>query len=342
MVSTINPTAQHYIDKIREVCERVKPLVVIHCITYNHEPYLRDALEGFLMQKTDFPFVAIVHEDVSTDGTAHILREYAEKYPDTILPIFEKENQYSKGTLIKIMNEACKATGAKYIAWCEGDDYWTYALKLQKQIDFMESHSGITYTCHRYKIQDRDQRQYKLASNIFLDKHSELEGFEFDHRYVFRNDWVTKTLTSVYRIEHLENNELRDCVNYRDVHNIYQILSRTNGYCFQFVGGVYRKQETGVWSQADPLKKAYIEVKTWESIYRKYPTNLNKWKVINNYTYYIISAIRGKKKFKIENFKHFKYLLKSPIEIWNILNKKHIKSELKRIRLVGLNKTLLE
>ena len=82
-----------YIETIRTKSKEIKPLVAIRCITYNHESYIRDALEGFVMQKTDFPFVAIVHDDASTDGTASIIREYAEKYPDIILPIFEKENQ---------------------------------------------------------------------------------------------------------------------------------------------------------------------------------------------------------------------------------------------------------
>lgn len=118
-----------------------RPLVAIRCITYNHEPYIRDALEGFVMQKTDFPFVAVVHDDASTDGTAAIIREYAEKYPDIVKPIFETENQYSKrdGSLRKIMDDACRATGAEYIAMCEGDDYWTDSLKLQKQVDFLEA-----------------------------------------------------------------------------------------------------------------------------------------------------------------------------------------------------------
>ncbi len=127
-----------------------KYLVAIRCITYNHEKYLADALEGFVMQKTTFPFVAIVHDDASTDGTADILRKYAEKYPDIIHPIFETENQYSKrdGSLGRIMNAAVDATGAKYVAMCEGDDYWTDPLKLQKQVDFMESHPnvGLCYT----------------------------------------------------------------------------------------------------------------------------------------------------------------------------------------------------
>lgn len=138
--------AQGYIDKIKAKCARIKPLVAINCLTYNHEKFLRETLEGFMIQKTDFPFVAIVHEDASTDGTAAILREYADKYPDIILPIFEVENQFNK-TLGRVMRKARNATGAKYIAMCEGDDYWTDPLKLQKQVDFLESHPEYSM-CH--------------------------------------------------------------------------------------------------------------------------------------------------------------------------------------------------
>ena len=113
------------------------PLVSIHCLVYNHEPYLRQCLDGFVMQKTSFKFEAIVHDDASTDGSADIIREYAEKYPRIIKPIYETENQYSKkdGSLEKIMLSACRG---KYIAFCEGDDYWTEPDKLQKQVDFLE------------------------------------------------------------------------------------------------------------------------------------------------------------------------------------------------------------
>lgn len=114
-------------------------MVTIRCIAYNQEKYIRDCLEGFVMQKTNFRFEAIVHDDASTDGTAAIIKEYAEKYPDIIKPILETENQYSKhdGSLQRIMDEACKG---KYLAFCEGDDYWTDPLKLQKQVDFLENH----------------------------------------------------------------------------------------------------------------------------------------------------------------------------------------------------------
>ena len=82
------------------------PLLAIKCLAYNHEPYIRQCLDGFVMQKTDFPFIAIVHDDASTDKTADIIREYAEKYPDIIKPIFESENQYSKrnGSIRRIIN----------------------------------------------------------------------------------------------------------------------------------------------------------------------------------------------------------------------------------------------
>lgn len=116
-----------------------KIIVSIQCLVYNHEPYLRKCLDGFVMQKTNFKFEAIVHDDCSTDKSCAIIREYAEKYPDIIKPIYEKENQYSKhdGSLNRIMDNA---SIGKYVAICEGDDYWIDPLKLQKQVDFLESH----------------------------------------------------------------------------------------------------------------------------------------------------------------------------------------------------------
>lgn len=138
-----------------EEAERMKKeepiLVAIHCLVYNHEPYLRDCFEGFVMQKTNFRFVAIVHEDCSTDHSADIIREYEAKYPDIFRPIYETENQWHKtdGSLGRIMNAAINATGAKYVAMCEGDDYWTDPYKLQKQVDYMEAHPDYSMCFHR-------------------------------------------------------------------------------------------------------------------------------------------------------------------------------------------------
>lgn len=116
--------------------------VSVVCNAYNHEKYIRSALEGFVMQKTSFPFEVLVHDDASTDHTAEIIREYEIKYPDIIKPIYSTENQYSKndGSLSRIQYGRVQG---KYIALCEGDDYWTDPLKLQKQYDLLESHPEI-------------------------------------------------------------------------------------------------------------------------------------------------------------------------------------------------------
>jgi glycosyltransferase involved in cell wall biosynthesis len=111
-------------------------MVSISCITYNHEKYISDAIESFLMQKTNFPFEILIHDDASTDRTPDIIKEYELKYPDLIKPIYQKENQYSKG--VKVSNYNWKRAKGKYIAVCEGDDYWTDPYKLQKQVYYME------------------------------------------------------------------------------------------------------------------------------------------------------------------------------------------------------------
>jgi glycosyltransferase involved in cell wall biosynthesis len=122
------------------------PFVSICCITYNHENYIREAIESFLMQETDFPFEVIIHDDASTDSTADIIREYEEKYPDIIIPIYQTENQHSKGKRATLFT--FKAARGKYIALCEGDDYWIDPLKLQKQVTEMEKHPECYISFH--------------------------------------------------------------------------------------------------------------------------------------------------------------------------------------------------
>lgn len=116
--------------------------VSVVCNAFNHGQYIRKALEGFVMQKTTFSFEVLVHDDASTDNTASIIREYEAKYPEIIKPIYETENQYSKqdGSLGRIQYGRVKG---KYIALCEGDDYWTDPMKLQKQYDALESHPEL-------------------------------------------------------------------------------------------------------------------------------------------------------------------------------------------------------
>lgn len=173
-------------------------LVAISCLVYNHEPYLRDCLEGFVMQKSNFRFVAVVHDDVSTDNSTAIIREYAEKYPDIFKTIFETENQYSKhdGSLDRIMNDAIAATGAKYIAMCEGDDYWTDPYKLQKQVDFLESHLDFSMCFHTAKIKNETD----VVATASCDN---IETKEYFSKDIFPG-WVIPTASVVYRRKMIE------------------------------------------------------------------------------------------------------------------------------------------
>lgn len=121
-------------------------LVSISCITYNHEKYIGDAIDSFLMQKTNFKYEILIHDDASTDSTADIIREYEKKYPDLIKPIYQTKNQYSNGEDVDYINN--KRANGKYLAICEGDDYWTDPYKLQKQVDYMEGHPECTLCVH--------------------------------------------------------------------------------------------------------------------------------------------------------------------------------------------------
>jgi len=135
-----------------------KPLVSISCITYNHVNYIRDAIEGFLMQKTTFPIEVLIHDDASTDGTEEIIREYEERNPEIIKPLYEKENQWVKGRRGSKTFNYPRAKG-KYIALCEGDDYWTDPYKLQKQVDFLETTPDFSLCFHNALILWEDKSQ---------------------------------------------------------------------------------------------------------------------------------------------------------------------------------------
>lgn len=139
-------------------------MVSICCITYNQIEYIRDALEGFVNQKTDFGYEVLIHDDASTDGTAQVIREYADRYPDLFRPILQAENQYSKGlTNISGTYNFPRARG-RYIAMCEGDDYWTDETKLQRQVDFLEAHPDCSLVLHsaRVDVQGRAVTEHSM------------------------------------------------------------------------------------------------------------------------------------------------------------------------------------
>ena len=164
------------------------PLVSIICSTYNHGLYISQCLDGFLMQKTNFPFEILIHDDASTDNTPDIIREYEHNHPQVIRPIYQKENKYSKKEDI-FAKYQCSRVRGKYIAICEGDDYWIDPLKLQKQIDFLENNPdyGMIYT----------------TSNVYNQKEGKIEkdiiGREFNGYIELLSGNCIPTLTSCIR-----------------------------------------------------------------------------------------------------------------------------------------------
>lgn len=145
-------------------------MVSVICTTYNHEKYIRKCLDGFIMQETDFPFEVIVHDDASTDNTASIVQEYVKLYPDIIKPIYQTENQYSKGKAVTrdIIFPKCRG---KYIALCEGDDYWTDPHKLQKQVAALETHPDcFMCVCKAERISEDESEIMGYCPSFPLDE----------------------------------------------------------------------------------------------------------------------------------------------------------------------------
>lgn len=174
-------------------------MVSIRCLTYNHAPYIRECLDGFVMQKTNFTFEIVIHDDASTDGTADIIREYEKKYPHLFNAIYETENQYSKqdGSIPRIVNPQLRG---KYVAYCEGDDYWIDPYKLQKQVDILESdpECSLVYTSYRRYVQE----EKRYMDDFIVDK----EGYIYENFFQsVEYDPCILTLTVCVRSEILYN-----------------------------------------------------------------------------------------------------------------------------------------
>ena len=249
------------------------PLVSVCMITYNHESFIAEAIEGVLMQQTNFPIELIIGEDCSTDNTRKVVREYEEKYSDTIIAHYPETNRGMSDNFITTM----KSSRGRYIALCEGDDYWTDPLKLQKQIDFLETNMEYSTCCHFYSLLRNDvveKREYPL---FFKSKHVSL--FDSVKYYSFdRNDnlnyFVTQPLTAVFRRDIIDQIPFDKYALFRDIHLFYHLLSHGKGALLCLYSGVYRKHSGGIFS-ATETNLMYYRNLLW-SVYRDlYKCNIN-------------------------------------------------------------------
>ncbi len=235
------------------------PLVSICSLVYNHAAFLSDYFEGLLKQETTFDFELLIYDDASSDNSAEIILNYAEKYPEIIKPIIQSENQFSKGVDVNIVYNFSRIKG-KYVAICEGDDYWTDPHKLQKQVDFLESHPDYNLCCHNWEI---DTNGVISPSPVhYLYK----EPLSFDFA-TLPWVWITKTVTVMFR-NHVFDYDLMKRYQYgRDVQLVYHLLTTGKGYFLPVVMCRYRIHDGGVWGGKDQNEKNRTTWMVYKELY---------------------------------------------------------------------------
>jgi len=250
-------------------------IVSICCLTYNHASFIRQCLDGFLMQKTNFKYEIIIHDDCSTDGTTEIVREYAEKYPDKIVPIFQSVNQYQSGNTHILTLFVYPKVRGKYVAVCEGDDYWIDSMKLQKQVDYLDTHPDCTMTCSRAKWFSQRRNKY-VAEQYCLKADGLLDPVEI----INRGGLYISTCSIVYRLQ-IRDNYPDYCENCPAGDWPLQLTAAMKGsvYYFNEAMCVYRVEREGSWTSMqkwcsmDPkrLQTACSVVKLLEGFSKDYP-----------------------------------------------------------------------
>jgi glycosyltransferase involved in cell wall biosynthesis len=291
----------------------MKPLVSVITLTYNHAPYIRQSIEGILMQKTTFAFELVIGEDCSTDGTREIVLEYFHKYPEIIKVVTSATNVGAIENL-KRTNLACQG---EYIAVCEGDDYWTDQSKLQKQIDFLENHPDFSMCCHASKIViEDDVRQPEIMRLADTDK-----TFTIDDFLAPLSKNFIRTDTVVFKRAILRDfNERNQRIVLFDYPLFLILAYHGNIRYLDQVMSVYRKHGGGIWT-SNSGKAVFLE--------KYYLSTIEMYKAFDEYSdHHYHERIQKRISYRyyqfIENFNHnekqlrdyfFKYWDKLPFHL---------------------------
>ncbi len=284
-------------------------MVSICCGAYNHEKYIKDAIDSFLMQKTNFNYEIIINDDASIDSTADIIREYEKKYPNIIKPIYQKENQYSKHIPINVTFLYPKARG-KYIAICDGDDYWCDENKLQMQVNFLEKNNNYSFSSHSSLCKNE---------NKFVKRQSEVRGYtdnisfnidKYFKDYENRNyKTLFQTSSIVFRKKYI-NNLIKEKpkffyktnTNIGDTNLILYLLLQGDGFYFDKYMSVYRVNVPGSWTivefSGNKKLSTIIDIKNIFINFDEY-SNYKYIKIIHKITKYLdFEIILAKEKYK--------------------------------------------
>lgn len=297
--------------------------VSICCLTYNHGEYIEKCLQGFLLQQCDFNFEVLIHEDASTDETASILKKYEAQYPHIIKPIYQTENQFKKGIspTIRFNFPRCKG---EYIAFCEGDDYWTDPYKLQKQVDFLESNPDYSI-CWTHYNEDVGNSLVSLTQPDWLTQIECDKPISFDLNTIF-TPYCTYTVTVLFRSENLDISFLDKFKYFKDNTLYALLLSSGKGMLLPFNTAVYRKHDGGIFSQVSQFKQSLSNYLNFKEIIEKIPA-CNNQNFIHKRNIFLFKTIQLAPK------SHMKIFIKLIFDVFLLFG---LKSALK----LGLNKYL--
>ena len=262
------------------------PVISIGMLAYNQEPYIAQAIESVLMQKTTYSYEIVIADDCSNDNTRNIILKYQTQYPEKIKLILQDKNVgASQNTLDLILS----LTG-RYVAALEADDYWTDPSKLQKQVDFLESNPEYVLCCHRYRVYFQNKGEYKDDHLGDLIKDS-AAGISFDTK-IFFSTWLIQPLTIVFRREAFDVDFAKKVRNFFDTTLFYQLMLKGKGYLFGFVGGVYRRHDKGLSTALNPLQHGRKHYDTFKDLYKIEKTSLLKEIYSYNVYHYIYTYVK--------------------------------------------------
>ena len=305
----------------------MKPKVIILCTAYNHKKFIRQALDGFVMQKTNFPFEVIVHDDASTDGTAEIIKEYEKKYPKIIKPIYQSKNQFSQGKdiLIDCMFDYIQG---EYVAINEGDDYWIDENKLQRQVDFLDANPDFTICFHPVKVVWDNNSQpesvfpspkYRYNKETFtledLLKHNFIQTNSVMYRWKLTKEmWPQKRILPCDWLWHLLH------AKYGKIGFLPQVMS------------VYRRNQGGIWTGAGVTDEWFLRcgiphIRFYQTVEELF--NTDKKKDIINVGQRVVCAY-----LRYKEFPSLQNMSEEFFDLWNefiptLLNNKNYKKEKK-------------
>ncbi len=268
-----------------------QPLLSCCCITYNHANFISQAIDGMLIQETDFPFEIIIHDDASTDGTVDIIKQYAKKYPRIIRTILQTENQYSQKK--NIMAIPIKEAKGKYIASLEGDDYWIDPLKLQKQVDFLENNSDYICCYHNAMV-------INGKNEVIRDTY--ITGAkDYSREELLASDTDVHTHSVVFRNVIDYPDDLRD-IPFGDMVRWHLMGFHGKAKYLPDVGkAAYRIHENGVWGQLDNLsrfeKTIFSKQRLRENLIKHHLSTDKIDESINQYAVKLLTDTLFKKEF---------------------------------------------